>query len=261
MPPALMPATLGVQMFTLRKFSQTEKDLDAALGRIKGIGYRAIQTAAFGDIPAATVAKLCQKHDLDIAGSHVSWERFLTDLPSVIEEHRLWNCTHTAVGFIPPKTYLSLAGLQQFLVELDKVTNALTAAGIDFSYHHHSHEFLHFDNKPWLRHLLERASSAALKLELDTHWVVAGGADPAAWINAYGNRMPLLHLKDFRINREFKREFAAIGDGNLNWQAILGAAAQHPISYYFVEQDSCYGEDEFDCLQRSYQFLTQFGLS
>ena len=32
-------AILGVQMFTLRKYTQTENDLDAALAKIKDIGY------------------------------------------------------------------------------------------------------------------------------------------------------------------------------------------------------------------------------
>jgi sugar phosphate isomerase/epimerase len=73
--------------------------------------------------------------------------------------------------------------------------------------------------------------------------------------------MSLLHLKDFVMNAEFKRNFAAVGDGNMNWSAILDAAQQYPINYYFIEQDSCYGEDEFACLERSFRFLSQQGLS
>ena len=68
-------------------------------------------------------------------------------------------------------------------------------------------------------------------------------------------------LKDFKINEEYKRRFAAIGDGNMNWKAILDTAARYPIEYYFVEQDSCYGADEFDCLRRSYDFLHDLGLN
>jgi len=72
--------------------------------------------------------------------------------------------------------------------------------------------------------------------------------------------MPLLHLKDFVINDQNRRAFAAIGQGNLNWTEILSAAARWPIEHYFVEQDDCYGEDEFLCLQQSYDFLAQRGL-
>lgn len=254
-----MAAKLGVQMFTLRKYTQTPEDLDRALARVRAIGYPSIQVSAFGDIPPDTVAEMCSAHDLEIGGTHVSWERFLNDLDAVIEEHQRWNCRHAAIGMIPPDRYLSMAGLTQFLNELEPVATRLADHHIDFSYHNHAHEFVHFDGKPWLQHLLEQAPADMLKMELDTHWIVAGGGDPVPWIHMCGDRMPLLHLKDFKVNGDFKRNFAAIGDGNMNWSAILDAAEQHPIDYYFIEQDSCYGEDEFACLERSFDFLTRQG--
>ena len=254
-------ATLGVQMFTLRKYTQNEADLDKALKRLKDIGYRAIQVSAFGDIPAETTAELCARHGVGICATHVSWDRFQNDLENVINEHQLWQCRHTAIGMIPPDTYLSMAGMEQFLTELKPVVAGLSAANMTFSYHNHAHEFVHFDGKPWLQQLLENSVEDELCFELDTHWIVAGGADPVQWIHRVGDRQPLLHLKDFRLSPEYKRQFAAIGDGNLNWSAILEAAGQYPIDYYLIEQDSCYGEDEFGCLERSYRYLSGCGLS
>jgi sugar phosphate isomerase/epimerase len=253
-------AELGVQMFTLRKYTRNEEDLDRALKRVRDIGYRVIQVSAFGDIPADAIAELCARHGLTVGGTHVSWDRFRDDLDAVIEEHQLWGCRHAAVGMIPPDAYLSLEGLARFVAELEPVLAGLSAAGMTFSYHNHAHEFVHFDGRPWLHWLLEDEAAADLCFELDTHWIVAGGADPAAWIHLVGGRQPLLHLKDFRITPEYKRQFAAIGDGNLNWDAILGAAADYPIDYYLIEQDSCYGEDEFACLERSFRFLSERGL-
>ena len=255
-----MPATLGVQMFTLRKYTQDAASLDDALARVHAIGYRCVQPSAFGDIPPEQVAELCAKHGLEIGGTHVSWERFQDDLDRVIAEHTLWQCRHTAVGFIPPATYLSIAGLERFLAELEPIARRLAEHGIDFSYHHHAHELRHFDGRPWLTHLLERAPADLLKLELDTHWIVAGGGDPVQWINDWGHRMPLVHLKDFTLDEAFKRNFAPVGAGNLNWPMILDALARHPVEYCFVEQDACYGEDEFDCLRRSHDFLRGRGV-
>ena len=253
-------AKLGVQMYTLRKFSQTADDLKMALERIREIGYRSIQVSAFGDIPATTVAELCRQNELDIGGTHIAWDRFRYNIDRVIEEHEMWGCRHTAVGSIPAKTYLTMEGLKTFIAEATPVAEQLADAGITFSYHNHNHEFLHFDGKPWLTHLYE-LSPDLIKAELDTHWIVAGGGDPVAWINDCGARMPLLHLKDYAVNAEFQRVFAAIGRGNMNWNAIIGAAMQHPIEYYFIEQDNCYGEDEFECLAQSFEFLSDFGLT
>ncbi len=252
----MVQATLGVQMFTLREFTQDEKSLDECLKKVSDIGYRSVQVSAFGaDVAPERTAELCEKYGLAIGGTHVSWDRFRQDIDAVIAEHKLWGCQHTAIGMIPPAEYLSLEGMNRFLEEAAPVTKALGDAGISFSYHNHSHEFLQFDGKPWLAHLYERASEINLKMELDTHWIVAGGGDPAAWVDRCGDDMPLLHLKDFRVNEEFKRRFAPVGDGNMNWSAILAAAAKHPIEYYFIEQDNCYGEDPFACLERSFNYL------
>ncbi len=252
---------LGVQMFTLRKYTQSLDDLKQALQKVRAIGYTSIQVSAFGEIAATDILAACRAEGIAIGGTHVAWDRFRFDLDRVIEEHLLWECRHAAIGMIAPKTYLSMAGLQRFLDELAPVAEKLGEHGIDFSYHNHAHEFVHFDGKPWLAHLYDTAPDRLLKAELDTHWIVAGGADPVPWIERCGDRMPLLHLKDFALNAEGQRIFAAIGQGNMNWQAILAAAEAQSINYYFVEQDSCYGADEFDCLQQSYDYLHGFGLA
>ncbi|MFT5804245.1 MAG: sugar phosphate isomerase/epimerase [Candidatus Paceibacteria bacterium] len=256
-----MEPTLGVQMFTLRKYTQTEEDLRMALSRVRQMGYQSVHISAFGDVKAPRIAALCAEHDLQIGGTHVAWDRLRHDLDRVIDEHLQLKCTHTAVGMIPSKTYLSLPGLDRFLQELEPITSKLQAAGIDFAYHHHAQEFHQFDGKPWLQHLYESPLATPIMAELDTHWLQAGGCDPAVWIERYGHRMSLLQLKDFAINDEYQRVYAPVGDGNMHWDRIIDAARQRPIKYYFVEQDNCYGADEFECLRKSYDFLNQrYGL-
>jgi len=252
---------LGVQMFTLRRYTQTEAELVPALAQLHEIGFRSIQVSAFGDIPVQRTAQHCRDLGINVRATHTPWPRLLTDLAKVIEEHHVLGCEHTAVGMIPPADYLSLAGLEQFLTEGEQVAKALAAEGISFSYHHHHHEFQWFDGLPWLEHLRLAAPARGIGIELDTHWVAAGGADPAEWVSRVGDNMPLLHLKDFRLNDQNRRCFAALGQGNLNWHAILGAAAAHNVPHYFVEQDDCYGEDEFHCLKQSYDFIKNFGVS
>ena len=252
---------VGVQMFTLRRFTQNEADLVATLERLADIGFESIQISAFGPIAIDDVASHCRAANIGVTATHTPWPRLLEDLPAVIEEHVQLDCRHTAVGMIPPAEYLSLEGLQNFLREGEVIARTLSKAGITFSYHHHHHEFRWFDGKPWLEHLCEQAPALGIGIELDTHWIVAGGGDPVAWIERVGDNMPLLHLKDFSINEQNRRTFAAIGQGNLNWSNILDTASKHPIEHYFIEQDDCYGEDEFHCLQQSYDFLTQFEAS
>jgi sugar phosphate isomerase/epimerase len=72
-------------------------------------------------------------------------------------------------------------------------------------------------------------------------------------------RQPLLHLKDMVVaNKEVR--FAPVGEGNLNWPAILEAARAAGVEHYVVEQDSSYEADPFDCLATSYRNLVKMGL-
>jgi sugar phosphate isomerase/epimerase len=162
---------------------------------------------------------------------------------------------------IPSKTYLSLPGLDRFLQEIEPINTKLQAAGIDFAYHHHAQELNQIDGKPWLQRLYDSPRATSILAEFDTHWLQASGCDPAVWIERYGQRMSLLQLKDFAINDEYQRIYAPVGQGNMHWDRIMAAAGQQPIKYYFVEQENCYGANEFDCLQASYDFLNQrYGL-
>jgi len=46
-----------------------------------------------------------------------------------------------------------------------------------------------------------------------------------------------------------------VGEGNLNWKAIIEAAEEGGVEWYIVEQDSCYGRDPFESLAISYRNL------
>ncbi|MEX2327405.1 MAG: sugar phosphate isomerase/epimerase, partial [Pseudomonadales bacterium] len=173
-----------------------------------------------------------------------------------IEEHKMWQCQYAGVGMIPPKTYLSMTGLTRFLEELRPIAARLATHDIRFVYHNHHHEFQHFDGKPWLAHLYDRTPNDEVMAEFDTHWIVAGGGDPVAWIDGYADRIAALHLKDFALNANGQRVFAPVGKGNLNWPAILEATKRQGIGHCYVEQDNCYGRDEFDCLEQSFRYLS-----
>jgi sugar phosphate isomerase/epimerase len=126
---------------------------------------------------------------------------------------------------------------------------------MDFSYHNHNHELVRYNGKTWLARLYENVSPQVLKAEIDTYWIQAGGGDPAEWIRRCAGREPLLHLKDMSITSKREVRMAEIGEGNLNWPAIIKAAKEGGVEWYLVEQDTCYGRDPFESLAISFQFL------
>jgi sugar phosphate isomerase/epimerase len=255
---------LGAQLYTCRQFTKTLEGVAETFEKVAKIGYTAVQISGFGPVDPKQVGKLLADHGLTCAATHVKWDRFLGDLGAVIAEHKLWGCAHPAIGGLPG-AYRTPEGIKRFLDELGPVAERLAAEGMDFSYHNHSHELAKHDGRTWLEVLYEQAKPHVLKAEIDTYWIQHGGGDPAAWIRRCAGREPLVHLKDMVIapSSEGRPEqrMAEIGEGNLNWPAILEACEAGGVQWYLIEQDLCYDRTPFESLDISYRNLKAMGLS
>ena len=255
---ALKKPVVGAQLYTLREFCKTLPEFAQTLTRVAQMGYTAVQLSGQGPMNPKEMAKVIQDSGLKVAATHVGWTRFLSDLDAVIEEHKLWHCAHAAIGGLPAE-YFTAEGLKRFVAELAPVAEWLGAHSMDFSYHNHNHELARFGERTWLEQLYDAASPRHLKAELDTYWIQAGGGDPARWVRKCAGREPLLHLKDMAITPQREQRFAEIGEGNLNWDAILAAAVDGGVEFLLVEQDVCYGRDPFEALAISYRNLVKMG--
>jgi sugar phosphate isomerase/epimerase len=256
----MLENVVGAQLYTVREFTKDLAGIAESLKKVADIGYKTIQISGFGPADPKEVAKLCEDNGLKVVSTHRSWPAFLEDLDNEIEIHKLWKCDHPAIGGLPGE-YHTPDGLKRFLDELAPIAEKLAAEGMDFSYHNHNHELVKYDGKTWLAMLYEQAPPDMLKAEIDTFWIQAGGGDPAAWVRMCAGREPLLHLKDFAMAPGRERRFAEIGEGNMNWAAILEAAQEGGVEWYLVEQDQCYERDPFESLAISYRNLVAMGFT
>ena len=257
-----MKNVLGVQLYTVREFTQTQGDFEETISKIAKIGYTAVQISAIGPLEPNDVAKVCQDNGVTIAGTHFSWDDFCGKTDEVIANHKTWNCSHSAVGCLLPEYFSDgLGGIKKFIDEFGPVQENLSKEGIDFSYHNHAHEFVKVEGRTFMEWIYELGGENMLA-EIDTYWVQSGGENPVKWIRKFPNRQPLLHLKDMLLYRDSSKtsggceqRLAAIGEGNLDWDEILKAAAESNCRWYLVEQDNCYGRDPFESLAISYAYL------
>ena len=251
-------SVLAAQLYTVRQSTKTPEGIAKTLAKVKAIGYDAIQISAFGPCDPGEIAKMLEGEGLTCASTHIGWNRLVDDFDALIEEHRMWGCEHPAIGGMPGE-YRSAEGIVEFARLADEVGKKVVAAGMDFSYHNHNFEFQKAGGKTWLELLYEKSDPRYLKAEIDTYWVQAGGGDPADWIRRCTGRMPVLHLKDMTMGPDGVR-MAEIGEGNLNWPAILAAAKDAGVQWYCIEQDDCYERDPFDSLKISLDNLHEMGL-
>jgi sugar phosphate isomerase/epimerase len=248
---------IAAQLFTVRDFMKTPADTAAALQKVKTIGYDAVQLSGLGPIEPQELADILQAEQLQAVITHVSWERLQHDLDNLIADHHRWGCPNVAIGSMP-REYQHPRGFVQFGVDATEVGKKLAAAGLTFSYHNHSFEFVRFDGMNGLEALYAHADPRYLLAELDTYWIQHGGADPAEWITRMKGRQVVVHLKDMEMLNG-QQTMAEVGEGNLNWPSILAALRATEVPWVAVEQDVC-KRDPFESLAISLRNLRGWGV-
>lgn len=253
-------AQLAAQLYTIREFTQTAADFAASMAKIRAIGYPAVQVSAIGPIPHADVWQIVSDNGLTICNTHVSFDKLQQDIDAVIDQHKLWQTAHVAIGSMPAAYRDSGEdGYKRFAADANVIGAKLHDAGLTFSYHNHSFEFARFGDRTGLDIIYDESDPRYVQAEIDTYWVQHGGGDPAVWVRKMTNRMPVIHLKDMVVV-DNQPAMAEVGEGNMNFAAILAACADAGVEWYAVEQDIC-RRDPFDSLKISYDNLRAMGVA
>ncbi len=258
---------IAAQLYSLRDEIGDRPGLAEALRRVKAIGYDGVQFSTVGavegenaDTSPAEARRMLDDNGLECLGAHRRWPALRDETAAEIEYLRAIGCTYVAVPMFrdeydryDPESY------RRFAEDARPVAAELAAAGIALGYHNHAHEFMRpeagvataFDV------LIEAAPKVAL--ELDVYWVAVGGVDPARLLDRLHGRVDYLHVKDLTLVRDEGGGqptpfFAPVGEGNLDWDAIVPAAARAGTTVWIVEQDR-FLRDPYDSLRSSYEFM------
>ena len=247
---------IGAQLYTIRQYIQTERDIIRSMKKIAEIGYKTVQISGIGQINPKRLREICDENDLKIVLTHTNPDRILYDTEKVIEEHKILGCDYIGIGSMPEK-YRTPDWISFFAEDFLEPAKKIAAAGKLFMYHNHNFEFAKVGEKNIILHLMDLFSPEEMGFTLDTYWVQAGGADVCQWINKLSGRIPVVHIKDMAV-KGFEPVMAPIGEGNLNWPAIFEAFKKAGTKYMMVEQDTC-ENSPFDALQCSYRYLSAAG--
>jgi sugar phosphate isomerase/epimerase len=250
---------IGVQMYTLREHLKTVNEIDSSLKRIKEMGFDMVQVSGLGLCTADELDSMLKKHGIKACGTHSSWERVADakELEKLIIEHKKIGCSQIGIGIKPdyyPDTY---DGYTDFIKKINEICDQMEGSGISFGYHNHELEFMKFNDKCAFDRMIEECPK--LEFTLDVFWVQAGGKNPVEYLDKLKNKIRILHLKDFRVSGRY-RQFAEIGQGNLDWASIFSCCKDFNIPYAVIEQDADFiTGDPFESLTLSKKFLIDQG--
>ena len=245
---------IAAQLYTVRDQIQDPSRLGGVLGRLREIGYRAVEVASLGPKTTGRFGQELARADLTACAAHAPLERLTSDVAGVAAECREWGCRYVVVPSLPDE-YRSAAGFRRFAREADDLARGLQPFGLKLAYHNHSYELERWDGQTGLETLYGTAPAQTLQAELDTYWLQYGGANPVEWILRLKDRVPLVHLKDVGVVGG-KTVMAEIGEGNLDWPRILGACRTSGTEWLVVEQDECL-RDPMESLAISFSNLTR----
>jgi sugar phosphate isomerase/epimerase len=243
--PASNASRIAVILYTVREYASAPAEAARTLRRIRKIGYENVQVSGgpFISIDPGTMRKMADDAGLGIVGAHVGLDDFRNNLNAVIDRLHTYGCRYAA---IPSFSYGegTLAKWKAFGKECDRIGKRLKRDGIKLQYHNHAFEFEKLGvrggkgGRTRFDILMASSSRGALQCELDVGWVARGGYDPAAVLAGLKGRVDQVHAKDWGVVLH-EPIWRAVGEGGLNWNAIVKAGKAAGVKMWIVEQDDC----------------------
>ncbi|MBH1363866.1 sugar phosphate isomerase/epimerase [Stenotrophomonas maltophilia] len=226
---------IAVQMYTLRNAGSLEQQLKI----VHDAGVHAVETVGTQNASAADLKQLLDRYSIRAISSHVPLAELRNNLDGVVTFNRAIGNSTLVVPYLDQKDRpADAAGWTALGQELGRIAKQVRAKGMRLAYHNHDFELADFNGRTGLE-LLFAAAGPDLQTELDLAWVARAGLDPAAMLGKFRGHVFAVHAKDNAPKGQAEDEggFAAVGQGVLDWNAILPAAAAAGVHWYIVEHD------------------------
>ena len=264
-PAAPVKKNIAFQMYSVRELigdpGKYAENHETTLKALADMGYTAVEAACYGDGKLYGVEPEQFKADIEAAGmevlsSHVGHNLNDEELASgeFPEALKWWeqciDCHKRAgmkyivnPGVNYPRT---LAEADVICKYLNKVGEMVNAAGMQFGYHNHSHEFGRVEDKVWYDYMVEHTDADKVFFEMDVYWTVMGQNDPVEYLRKHADRIKMLHIKDRMV----------LGaSGMMNFENIFNQFYANGLKYFWVEIEDINSGKQFERLEASIDYL------
>lgn len=254
----------GINLFSIRNLIKTEEDfLDTAI-KLRDMGYSSMQYSG-GEYDPGRIRRVSRASGLPICLTHVPYDRIVNETDALMEEHESFGCKSIGLGAMNSQYVLDESKFKSCVESLNIAGEKMKQNGFRFCYHHHSFEFYKMGDETCFDYILKNAPF--VDFTVDTYWLQYGGVDILNTIEQIGDRMAYLHLKDYKIDKQLKDDgksyrfvpdFSPVGDGNIDFKAIIARTKNMNVSEYIVEQDNAaLFSDSLEQVRRSINYITK----
>lgn len=225
----------GIQLYTVRGLAAS--DLDGTLAALGAMGYQEVEFAGYHGHAPTAVRTMLHRAGLRAPSAHKGLAELQGDaLARTLEQAQVLGHRYVVLAWVPVARYPTAAAWRSLGEVLNQAGEEARKAGVTVGYHNHDFEFGPGAEGRPLDLLLESTNPGTVAFELDIYWASKAGQDARAILARHPGRFRMVHVKDMAAGAE--RQMADPGEGVLDFDAILPAAAAAGVEHYFIEHDS-----------------------
>ena len=238
-------APLGIQLWSFRELAKT--DPVAMMRTVRQMGITHVETAGLYGMTAERFADELRKAGLRATSMHVGYDDLKDHPETVISNARTLGVKWVGLAWYPHgEGGFTEADARRAVADFNQFGRTMKDAGLSFFYHNHGYEPVPNGDGTLLDLIIRETDPALVHFEMDVLWTWLPDADPVALIRKYPGRFRLMHIKDMKpgIPRGSLSgglpddQQAAIGEGQVNWPALMAAAQQDGFEYYYLEDET-----------------------
>jgi sugar phosphate isomerase/epimerase len=254
----MLQVPLGIASYTFR--NHWKNGVEPTLDIIQKMGFTEFEGGAPQGVSPEEFKKMLNERGISIPSTGTGFEQLESNPQAVADLAKALGAKYVMCAWIPHKRgAFSKEDADRAIKVFNEGGKVLKDNGITFKYHVHGYEFQPYEKGTLFDYLVKNTDPKYVSLQMDVMWTHFGGGDPAALLKKYGKRWVSLHLKDFRkgapkdmTGLTGPENDVPLGEGELDFPAILRAANKIGIKHMFIEDE---GDHELEALPKSIEYL------
>jgi len=252
------------------------KDLPGTLREVAKIGFQEVELISFrgftgpsnregfgplAPLSAVEIRKFVRDAGLSVRSAHFRYAEFDDQrIDYSLEWARALELSYMTISDIGPAA--TMDEWKTHFDRLNQLGERVAKAGMQLG--------VHTPNELWRRHdgvlaidaLLQNVSAANCQIQLEVSTAQNYGVDNADFLARAGTRVFGVHLRDAKTPPQPVNYLAAVplGQGDLEWRAILAAARQASIKMHIIEMNTQGAMDPIQALRLSVDYIRNLSI-
>lgn len=249
-------------------------NLKDILTRLAACGFDGVELFSMFGRTAEEINDLCRSLGLRIICDHIGYDEFISDTRRVLEQRAAIGARFITIMSIPENNLPGSSGFSEAVTQIERIGRACKEYDMQLLYHSHGYDLIRkVDGVTTLELLLDNTDPELMKFQPDLGWIALGGGDPSYFLDKYGVRCRIIHLKDYyaagpmllrnaaelgdrRGGAEYNFfEFRPSGFGIMNFPKFMPKVLDCNPEWIVTDHDLSYERDEFEEMKMSLEYV------